>query len=432
MAVETENIKAGDDEKPGIISVLSQWNYGIYTAGSTISLFGMWAHRLAAAWLAWELTHSSFWVGMVVFADLMPTLFLTPFAGVMADRFDRRVLSMISQLMGMFQAAVLGWMYLSGKFAESSDIWWLIGWTAFLGVAWALNTAARLSMVPNLVEHHYIPPAVALNSAIFNLGRVVGPISGAFLIEYWNVGIAFFFNAGTFIFFIISLLVIRQVRSEEKPNRGSSVWTQSLEGFQYAIRHPGIGPAMVLLIAMAMGGKALLEVLPEFADEVFNRGASGLGELTAVSGVGGLIAAIWLARRGHVQGLTRITILALLVTGIGIFGFVVTSWYPLALLCIFVLGISGIYGGTATQTLMQHSVDGAMRGRVMSLYGVIHRGAPALGALGMGAAAEVIGIRWGVALGGALSIAIWFWMLSRSKSAAIALEKQTKKPIDIN
>lgn len=423
MSIKSQKSNEGSGKKPGIISVLSQWNYGVYTAGSTISLFGLWAHRLAAAWLAWELTHSSFWVGMVVFADLIPTLFLTPFAGVLADRYDRRHLSMISQLMGMFQACILGWMYLSGRFAEANDVWWLIVWTAFLGIAWALNTAARLSMVPNLVEHNFIPPAVALNSAIFNLGRVVGPISGALLIEYWNVGIAFLFNAFTFVFFIVSLFVIRQVRSEEKPASGVGVWAQSMEGIRYASRHPGIWPAMVLLIAMAMGGKALLEVLPEFADEVFSRGASGLGELTAVSGVGGLLAAVWLARRGHVRGLTRVTILALLVTGIAIFGFVVTNWYPLALISIFVLGISGIYGGTATQTLIQHAVEGSMRGRVMSLYGVIHRGAPALGALGMGAAAELIGIRWGVALGGVLSLATWLWMLKHSKSAATALEK---------
>jgi MFS family permease len=168
----------------------------------------------------------------------------------------------------------------------------------------------------------------------------------------------------------------------------------------------------------------LLEILPEFADKVFDRGASGLGEITAVSGVGGLIAAMWLAQRGHVRGLTRITILALLVTGLSIFGFVVTDWYPLALFSIFVLGVTGIYGGTATQTLMQHAVDGAMRGRVMSLYGVIHRGAPALGALVMGTVAEIIGIRWGVALGGILCLVVWLWMLSRSKTVAVALEKE--------
>ena len=423
MANNRKNLNRVSTTKPGVISVLSQWNYGIYTAGSTISLFGLWAHRLAAAWLAWELTQSSFWVGMVVFADLIPTLFLTPFAGVLADRYDRRHMSIASQLMGMFQACVLGYMYLAGDFTQESDIWWLIGWTTFLGIAWALNTAARLSMVPNLVEHNFIPPAVALNSAIFNLGRVVGPISGALIIDQWNVGVAFLFNAVTFIFFILALCFIRQVRSEEKPAGGAGVWAQSIEGFKYAANHPGIGPAMVLLIAMAVGGKALLEVLPEFADEVFARGAAGLGELTAVSGVGGLIAAIWLASRGDVMGLTRITIIALLVTGLSIFGFVVTNWYPLALLSIFVLGVAGIYGGTATQTLMQHAVEGAMRGRVMSLYGVIHRGAPALGALAMGTIAEITGIRWGVSLGGILCLVTWLWMLKRSKVAAAALER---------
>ena len=202
MAKNRKNLNRVSTTKPGVISVLSQWNYGVYTAGSTISLFGLWAHRLAAAWLAWELTQSSFWVGMVVFADLIPTLFLTPFAGVLADRYDRRHMSIASQLMGMFQACVLGYMYLTGDFTQESDIWWLIGWTTFLGIAWALNTAARLSMVPNLVEHTFIPPAVALNSAIFNLGRVVGPISGALIIDQWNVGVAFLFNAVTFIFFL--------------------------------------------------------------------------------------------------------------------------------------------------------------------------------------------------------------------------------------
>ena len=99
----------------GILSVLKQRNYAIYTAGGTISLFGLWAHRLAVYWLAWELTNSSFWVGMIAFADLIPTLFLTPFAGVLADTYDRRYLAIFSQTMGMLQAFILGWMYLAGK-----------------------------------------------------------------------------------------------------------------------------------------------------------------------------------------------------------------------------------------------------------------------------------------------------------------------------
>tara|TARA_Y100001936_G_scaffold244553_1_gene285109 strand:- start:608 stop:1591 length:984 start_codon:yes stop_codon:yes gene_type:complete len=324
----------------------------------------------------------------------------------------------------MVQAFALGWMYLAGAFSEESDVWWLIGWTLFLGIAWALNTAARLSMVPNLVEHRFIPPAVALNSAIFNLARVIGPVTGALLIEYWNVGVAFLFNAVTFVFFIAALWVIRPVRIEEEPRGSSGMLNQLVQGINYAARHPGIGPALVLLIAMAMGGKALLEILPEFADIVFGRGPKGLGELTAASGAGGLIAAVLLAQRGHVERLTRLTIIALLVTGLGILGFVATDWYPFALICIFILGITNIYGGTATQMLMQHAVEGSMRGRVMSLYGMVTRGGPAVGALAMGTAADYVGIRWGVAAGGVLCLLIWLWMLGRAKTTAAALEKK--------
>jgi len=414
------------ETKIGILSVLKQRNYAVYTAGGTISLFGLWAHRLAVYWLAWELTKSSFWVGMIAFADLIPTLLLTPFAGVLADLYDRRYLAIFSQIMGMLQAFILGWMYLAGKLLNHGDIWWLIGWTFFLGLAGALNTAARLSMVPNLVEHQFIPPAVALSSAIYNLARVVGPVVGAFIIETWNVGVAFLFNAVTFTFFIISLCIVRSVRSEEKPRKGISFFAQSMDGLKYACQHKGIGPALILLTAMALGGKSLLELLPEFADKIFDRGAAGLGELTAASGLGGLIAAIYLARRGHVRGLTKLTILALLVSGGGIFSFVSTSWYPLAIFSIFTLGMAGIYGGTATQTLMQHSVDGVMRGRVMALYGVIHRGAPALGAFFMGVAAELVGIRISVACGGIICLSAYFWMLRRSNSVAAALEGYKK------
>ena len=258
------------ETKIGILSVLKHRNYAIYTAGGTISLFGLWAHRLAVYWLAWELTKSSFWGGMIAFADLIPTLFLTPFAGVLADAYDRRYLAIFGHTMGMLQAFILGWMYLAGKFLTHGDIWWLIGWTFFLGLAGALNTAARLSMVPNLVEHQFIPPAVALSSAIYNLARVVGPVVGAFIIETWNVGVAFLFNAVTFTFFITSLCIIRPVRSEEKPKKGISFIAQLMDGLKYACQHKGIGPALILLTAMALGGKSLLELLPEFADKIFD------------------------------------------------------------------------------------------------------------------------------------------------------------------
>jgi len=121
-------------ESTGSYAVLFQYHYGIYTAGSTVSLFGMWAHKLAVAWLAWELTKSSFWVGAVAFAELLPALIVTPYAGVIADRHDRRLISIVSQVLGMGQAVLLAWLTLSGRLTQAVDIFWLIGLSAFLGV----------------------------------------------------------------------------------------------------------------------------------------------------------------------------------------------------------------------------------------------------------------------------------------------------------
>lgn len=403
-------------------TVLLQRNYGLYSLGSTISLFGMWAHKLAMAWLAWQLTGSSFWVGAVAFAELVPSLLLTPYAGVIADRHDRLRITVVSQTLGMLQAFLLAWLMLSGRLTTYDDIWWLVGLSLFIGIVWSFNTAARLSMVPNLVERRFIPPAIAFNSAVFNLARVIGPAMGGYIMARWGVGEAFLFNGATYVVFIITLFMITQVRTEEGRAGTGGILAQSVEGLSYARRHPGIGPMMILLAAVALGGKSLLELLPEFADHVFGRGTEGLAELTTAAGAGALIASVLLAGRGSVDGLTRLTVTALLVSAIGIFGFTATSWYPLALASVFLLGYAGVYTGTGTQTLMQHVVDGGLRGRVMSLYGVIHRGTPAVGALAMGAAAEVVDIRIAVAAGGVIGIAAWLWMVRRQRRIAAVLE----------
>ena len=403
-------------------AVLLQRDYGLYSLGSTISLFGMWAHKLAVAWLAWKLTEDSFWVGAVVFAELFPTLILTPYAGVIADRHDRRIISLVSQIFGMLQAFLLAWLMFNGHLTEATDIWWLIGLSVFLGAVWAFNTAARLAMVPNMVEVQYMPPAVALNSAIYNLARVVGPAIGGIILAKWGIGEAFSFNCATYLAFILALIVVRQVRSEVgNAGRGGAL-SQSLEGLVYAREHPGIRPMLLLLTAVAIGGKATFELLPEFVDRVFGRGEQGLAELMVTAGVGALIASLLLASKKSVQGLTQLTLLALLFTAVSIFAFTATAWFPLALCGLFLLGFVGGYSGTGTQILMQHVVVGRMRGRVMGLYGLIHRGGPAVGALVMGALAKLVGIQISVAVGGIFCLIVWCWMIRQRDQIQSHLE----------
>ena len=161
-----------------ITAALKQRNFAWYFAGSGIGLIGIWAQRLTVSWLAWEFTKSGFWLGVVVAADLLPTVILTPIAGVVADRVNRHRMMFITQFLGLLQSLALAILAFMGFL----NIWWLIGLTLFIGIVWAFNTAARLSMVPNLMDHEHVPSAVAMDSAIFNLARFVGPMLAGYLI----------------------------------------------------------------------------------------------------------------------------------------------------------------------------------------------------------------------------------------------------------
>ncbi len=386
--------------------------------GSTISLIGMWVQRIAIGWLTWELTGSATWLGLVAFADLFPTVLLTPFAGVVADRHDRLRITILSQYLAMVQAVLLAALTLTGNIT----IWWLLGLSLFVGVVWSFNTAARLSMIPNLVERRYIPSAVALNAAAFNVARFIGPALAGAIMAIWGVGEAFLLNAATFIIFIVTLRKMRLINPETGGTARGGILAQAFDGIAYARRHPGIGPILVLLIAMAVGVKPVLELLPGFADAVFHRGIEGLAQLTASAGLGALITAIWLAQRGRMTGLTRIALAALAISAALIVAFTATDWYPLGLAACFCFGVTITMAGTATQSLMQNAVEGHMRGRVMSLYGLVYRGAPAVGALVMGAVADLIGLRWALASGAVICVAAWIWLARRRAAMTQALE----------
>lgn len=406
-----------------------QRNFAWYMTGAGISLFGVWAQRIAVGWLVWELTKSEFWLGLIAFADLFPTVVLTPLAGAIADRTNRLTMARISQVLAALQAFVLAWMTMTGRLTEPSDAWWLFGMTLFLGIVMAFATAARLSLVPNLLEPRYVPSALASDSAIYNLARIVGPMIAAMVIAGWGAGIAFLLNGFLLIVFVLCLIPVRILISETGRRPSSGVFSQLAEGIGYAVRHPGIGPVLIVIAAVALGIKPFLELLPALADEVFNRGVQGFAWLAAAGGAGAVVAAVWLALRGRIEGLTRIMLAALVVGVSGITLMSVTENIWVGLAGAFIAGFSITLSGTGAQTLMQNSVAGHMRGRVMSLYGVLHRGAPALGALAIGGASEFIGVQTALA-SGALVVCLLAMalVLPRRAVMAAALEKSSFKP----
>lgn len=409
---------AGPTKFGGIAAALRQRNFAYYLWGGAPALVGLWVHRIAVLWLTWEMTHSGTWLGLMSFADLAPTVIITPFAGAIADRVDRRKMSIVTQSLAMLQAIALAVLVMTGLIG----IWSLWFSTLFLGCVYAFFTAARLSMVPNLLPREHVPQAIAIDSAIFNVARFLGPMLAGAIIVGWGVGPAFVFNASTFVIYLFALFRLRLLRHESGGRAHGGILHQTLEGLRYAWDHAGIRLMLVVIAAMALGVKPVLDLLPGFADVVFNRGAAGLAELTAAAGLGAFTAAIYLATRGATRGLTTVTIFALAMGAAAILVFCATDLYWLALIAMFFAGGSVTLGGTGTQTLMQAAVDGAMRGRVMSLYGVIYRGGPALGALVMGTASDVIGLPLAVSGGGVLTFGVWLWIVRRRGATARALE----------
>lgn len=403
----------------GVIDTWKQRNFAWYMGGASVSLFGMWAQRIAVGWLAWELTGSTTWLGLIAFADLFPTVVVTPIAGAIADRSDRRKMAIISQFLAGLQAFVLALLTLTGLIG----IWSLFLLTLFLGTVMAFATAARLAIVPNLLEQKFLPSALAIDSAIYNAARVVGPMVAAALIVNIGKEAAFLINGVSFMIFVICLFRVRLLQIETSRRSSGNILAQSVEGLRYAAAHPGIGPLLVVLTALAVGVKPFLELLPALADEVFNRGVDGFAELAAAAGVGAVITAVWLAVRGRNEGLTMITLSAAIVGGGGVVIMCATENFIIGLIGAFIAGMSVTLSGTGTQTLMQNSVDGNIRGRVMSLYGVLHRGMPAFGALLMGIAADLIGLRLTLAGGAVLfSLSAFLWIWPRRGRMIPALE----------
>ncbi|HUK06539.1 MAG TPA: MFS transporter [Stellaceae bacterium] len=412
-----------------IVRAFRARNYRIYVAGNAISLIGTWLQRVSVGWLAWELTHSGVWLGLVSFADLFPTVVLSPLAGALADRRDRIWVLRRTQFAGMVQASLLAALTLIGAI----EIWSLFLLTLVLGACNAMAQPARLALIPSLVDRDTLPSAVAINSIVFNNARFIGPALAGVVIargSAWFPGLphggtslAFILNALFYVAFQISLARLdRLVEERQVSSGGRRMLSSTIEGYIYAFRHPGIGPMLVLFMLSSFAARGFIEMMPGFADAVFERGREGLGWLVAVTGLGAMAGGLWMARRPGLDGLTGITVAFTFVLAGALFAFTATTNFWLALVFLFIAGMALVVTGIAAQTLVQSAVDRSMRGRVMGLYGMIFRGGPALNALLIGIFSSGYGLRLPLAVGAGICVLLGFWARWRQRALAHALE----------
>lgn len=409
---------AGKVSFDGVSRSLRNRNYAIYTYSNTAAMIGEWIQRVGVGWLTWELTESTTWLGIIACIDMVPTMLISPVAGAYADRSDR--LRFIQKTVGFttLQPLALSSLF----FLDLIDIWLLVPLALLNGLFTAFNQAARLAIIPNLVNRAELSPAIALSSITYNISRFAGPAIAGTVIASAGVGYAFLINLLFFIVFTACLFCITLNKEESPARRGNTILADTIEGLRYTIRHPGIGPVMFLLIVGSLGQRPFIELLPGFAGRVFERGPEAFGWMVSMVGLGALSGALYLAVRPSLHGLTRIAVHMVLVGAITLAAFATVSNFHFAMACLFVIGTSLSVSATGVMTLVQSAVDNHMRGRVLSLYGLIFRGGPAIGAFFMGFAAERIGLHIPVLTGAVFCILLWAWVARNLAKTACALE----------
>ena len=400
-----------------IVQAFTHRNYRIYAAGNVVSLIGVWMQRVAVGWLAWSLTHSGTWLGILSMAEFFPVVFLSPIAGALADRRDRIGIIRVTQIAGSIEASLLAILVYTGAIT----IELLFGLTLLLGVFNAVAQPSRLALIPTLVDRAALPSALAINAIIFNSARFLGPAVTGVVIAKLSVAAAFTVNAVTYVAFLIAMTNLRGIPALPVAAT-QSVLKASAEAYRYASRHPGIAPMLLLFTITTIGTRGFVELFPGFADSVFGRGPEGLATLTSTVGLGAIFGAGWMLLRPAISGLTALVLGNTLMISLAILGFTLTDRFTIALPCVFLAGTAMTITGVGAQTLIQAAVDIRMRGRIMALYGMIFRAGPALGAVLMGSLSERFGLRLPLAVGALVSCAFWAWTRLKQKRIAETLE----------
>lgn len=394
-------------------------NFRLYILGNAVSLTGTWMQRVAIGWLTWELTHSGLWLGIISFADLFPSLVVGPIAGAAADRWDRLRVNQVSQALAMIHSVLLFVLVATGWIT----IELLLGLTLYLGVVIGFNQPARMALIPALVPRDELPAAIATNSIIFNMARFMGPAAAGAAILWAGLSVAFLVNSLTFVVFLVCLSRLRLDPAALRPvARPGGFLAEMRAGVAYTARHEGIGTLILLLLAVCLCTRPFMELLPGFAGAVFDAGAGGLALLTSTVGAGAILGGLWMSGRPDHRGLTRVVLLASAIQGLAMLVFVATDSLWFALPALAVAGFAMISAGVGNQTLIQHAVAEEMRGRVMGFYGLTFRCGPALGALVMGWASEFVGLRWPLAIGAVLILALCARLWLRHARIAAATE----------
>jgi len=387
-------------------------NFRLFFSGQTISLIGTWMTRVATSWLVYRLTKSSLMLGTVGFVGQIPTFLLAPLAGVIVDRINRHKVLVWTQTIAMLQSLTMAVLTLT----HHINIGQVLALSMLQGVVNAFDMPARQSFMVEMVEEPAdLSNAIAINSSMVNLARLVGPALAGILIAATNEGWCFAIDGVSYIAVIISLLMMH-VKPSVLAKKSTSMLHQLREGWDYVVNFSPVRTILLLFAVLSLMGFPFMVLMPVFAAQVLHGGPHTLGFLMGAVGVGSLASALSLVLRRSVRGLTGVLPMAagLFGSGLILFGLSHTLWF--SILMMLVTGFGMMQGTTASNTIIQTLVDGKMRGRVMSFYMMAFVGMAPFGSLLAGALAHAFGAQRTVIFSGVLCLAGGLWFSSQLKA----------------
>ncbi len=398
-------------------------NYRLFWFGQMISMTGTWMQSIGQAWLVLTITHSAWQLGLVGALQFLPVLLFSIFGGVFADRWPKRRVLLFTQSAAMCQAFILWGLLATG----TVQLWEIYVLAMMLGMTNCLDMPTRQAFVVEMVGREDLPNAVALNSSLLNLARIVGPGIGGLIIAISGVTALFLLNGLSFIAVLIGLAMIdiRQLRAQAvkhtKPGEQQKTWQSLREGLNYVRRTPSIRLVILVVGLISLFGINFNVVLPLFATDVLHAGPVGFGFLSSAFGLGSLISALWLAWGNVGPNIRRMLIATLVFCGL-LAIFAISPSYPLSLVLIATVGAAQIAFTTVANTTLQTVAPDHLRGRVMSVYLLFFAGSIPLGNLLVGWLSSLYGASIALLICAILSIIVaiagWVWRKPAEKDLA--------------
>ena len=417
LASDVENLcPPSNAPRPKAMGAFGHRDYVLFWIGLLVSTAGSWMQTVALGWLVYDLTHSPFKLGLVTTAGTVPILLMTLHAGVVADRFDKRRIVILTQTLLTVQASILAALALS----HIIQVWHILVLAAFAGLINAFDMPARQAMTIELVGREDLLSAVSLNSSAFNVSRIVGPSIAGIIVAKSSEGVCFLVNAISFLAIIVMLLVIRTM-----PARGSSRQESMLAQIRQGLVYVRRSQLMLNLLFLTGAGSLFVlqynTLMPALARKVLGLGVTGYGTLMSMAGLGAGTAALSVAALGHLFKRGKLVVAGATIVPLGLAALALSNSYGLSLACVAVTGFGMMLFLAVSNSLLQAESPEELRGRVLSVRTLVFMGLAPAGALLAGTLAQYYGVRPAILIGAGVFLFI---------SSAIALASPALRSLE--